>query len=328
MSTLEIFTRLKDIKTYHSVFEADQVLTHTQLNSIAAYLSAQTRLSRIQLLGVGIGAGLNISLEDSLVTITQGIGITTDGDLLHLKQTKVFDQFKPYDQSKPRYDPFYNNDDMMIPVYELVEVDSTDEDANSLSQFEADTGQPLSDFVALLLMESYLKDDDLCSGTDCDNLGQGYIDSVKVLLINQVSLESLNKTLPATAHSAFEQLDEIVAERPVINPATESISIADIATAYRRANTVIRNQLNSQLSQLWSTSAVILRDVFPSNPNPGWQTRLNTINSNFNNRLEITGIQYYYDFLKDLVETYNQFRELLFEDFTWLCPDTDSFPKH
>ena len=326
MSTLEILTSLKDINTRYSVFEADQVLTHIQLNSIAAYLSDQTRLSRIQLLGVGIGAGLNISLEDNLVTVTPGIGITTDGDLLHIKQTKVFDRFKPYDQSKPRYELFYN-DDTMIPVYELVNVEATDDEANGLSQFETDTGQLLSGFVALLLMESYLKDDDLCSGTDCDNLGQDYIDSVKVLLIDQASLELLNTTLP-TAHNAYEQLDEIVAERPVIGSTLESISVSEIVTAYRRTNLAIRNQLDSQLSQLWSTSAAILRDVFPNNPNPGWQTRLNTINSNFDNQLEITGIQYYYDFLKDLVETYNQFRELLFEEFTWLCPDTNRFPKH
>ena len=36
----------------------------------------------------------------------------------------------------------------------------------------------------------------------------------------------------------------------------------------------------------------------------------------------------YYDFLKDLVETYNHFRELLFDDTTFCCPDTETFPKH
>lgn len=325
MSTLEILTSLKEINTRYSVFEADQVLTHTQLNSIADYLSDQTRLSRVQLLGVGISTGLRVSLSNHQIAVTPGIGITTDGDLFHLGQAKIFDRFKGYDESKPKYAPFYVDDDTMMPVYELVDVGATDDTATDLSQFNAEIGQPLSNFVAVLLMESYLKDDDLCSGTDCDNLGQDYIDNSKVLLIEKTAISALQTDI-ATPHSAFEQLEDIISDRPVITPQTSTIQ--QIANAYRAANTAMLTQLNAQFAQLWQGGATFLQGIFAGDPTPGWQQRLATINANFNSTTEITGIQYYYDFLKDVSETYNQFRELLFGELTWLCPDPESFPKH
>ncbi len=324
MSTLEIFTSLRAINTRYSVFEPDQVLTHDQLNSIANYLSDQARLSRVQLLGVGIGAGLRVSLREGRITVSKGIGLTTDGDLFHLGQSKVFDRFKPYDQSKPKYDPFYI-DDRMIAVYELVEVGEPDETAQFLTQFEAETGQLLEKCVALLFMESYLKDDDLCSGTDCDNLGQDYIDSPRVLMVENTSVERLQSEV-AVPHQAFEQLEEIVAARPTFSQTFRTIQ--QIAGAYRGVNNAIRTQLNDQFARFWAASGAFLTEVFPTDPTSGWRSRLTAIHSNFDGTTEIIGIQYYYDFLKDVVETYNHFRDLLFNELTWLCPDTESFSKH
>jgi hypothetical protein len=324
MSTLEIFASLRDINTRYSVFEPDQVLTHEQLNSIANYLSDQARLSRVQLLGVGIGAGLRVTFGGGRITVSKGIGLTTDGDLFHLGQARVFDRFKPYDQSKPKYDPFYI-DDTMITVYELVEVGEPDDTAQSLTQFDTETGQSLKEFVALLFMESYLKDDDLCSGTDCDNLGQDYIDSPRVLMVEKTAVERLQSEIPVP-HQAFEQLEEIVAPRPTFSQTSRTIQ--QIASAYRGVNNSIRTQLNDQFARFWAATGAFLTDVFAADPTSGWQTRLTAIHGNFDAASEITGIQYYYDFLKDVVETYNHFRELLFGEFTWLCPDTESFPKH
>ena len=60
-------------------------------------------------------------------------------------------------------------------------------------------------------------------------------------------------------------------------------------------------------------------------PVPG-RTRLNAIKTTFDG--SDSGIQYYFDFLNDLAETFNHFRDLLFGDLTWCCPDRDAFPKH
>jgi hypothetical protein len=42
----------------------------------------------------------------------------------------------------------------------------------------------------------------------------------------------------------------------------------------------------------------------------------------------VTSIQYFYDFVKDLVNTYNELLDELYELMNECCPDTDCFPRH
>src|SRR5262245_8530168 len=164
----QVLKSLEEITTGYSVFEKDQVLTHDQLNSVADYFEDQTRLTRVKLLGVGIVCGLRVSVEGSNVLVTKGAGVTTDGDLLYFAADPLFDKFKLYDQSNPGYGPFVVEEEM-ITVYELVPQGTADERATALNEFSAETDRTLDSMVAVLLMEGYVKDDDLCSGTDCDN---------------------------------------------------------------------------------------------------------------------------------------------------------------
>jgi hypothetical protein len=53
---------LQEITTGYSIFEKDQVLTESQLNSITNYLNDQNRLASIYLVGVGVVSGLRVSL--------------------------------------------------------------------------------------------------------------------------------------------------------------------------------------------------------------------------------------------------------------------------
>jgi hypothetical protein len=314
---------LLDITTEYAIFEKDQVLTHDQLNSGISYLDDETRLSRVKLLGVGIVCGLRVSQQQDIVKITKGSGITTDGDLLSLPSDTVFDQFKPYDNSRPIYFPFYEGE-TMIPVYELVPLGTQDSQAFRLSQFSTQTDRNLDSMVAVFLMESYIKDDDLCSGTDCDNLGQNCLNTPKVLLIDRNSIGSLNAPIP-TAQQAFASLKEIVCDRPLLKSSMTTLTL--FLQEYGRTCTNVYNNLVEVLSNLYPACATFLEDVLPTNPTPNWMAtlkRLQTTALGSNN----TVIQYYYDFLKDLTETYNEFRNLLWGDTTWCCPDLGSFPKH
>ena len=65
----------------YTVFEADQVLTHGQLNELGRYLNQQQRLTRTQLVGVGLISGLDLSVGLDAVGIGPGVGITTDGEI-------------------------------------------------------------------------------------------------------------------------------------------------------------------------------------------------------------------------------------------------------
>jgi hypothetical protein len=325
----QILQSLKVIDTDYSVFKKAQVLTAEQLNSIVNYLDDQTRLTRVRLLGVGVVYGMRVSVQDGdkvTIKVTKGVGLTTDGDLLYYDEDTVFDRFNPYGKSYPAYPPFYmgkNVTGQMIDVFELVRQDDTkNKSATPLTQFNQ-TKKNLNDMVAVLFMESYENDDDLCTATDCDNLGYECRNTIKLLLLPKTSVDLLKENI-TTPHQAFSALSEVVANRPLITSSINSLS--QLAKVYRDVCDTIHNTLLAELPKLYSNLSVFLADIFSSDPTREWTTKLNDINSTY--KSSDTGVQYYYDFLKDIVETYNHLRELLFGDTTTCCPNTESFPKH
>jgi hypothetical protein len=315
---------LQDIRTNYSVFEKDQVLTHDQLNTVAEYFEDQTRLTRIKLLGVGILCGLRVSVKGTTVTVSKGAGVTTDGDLLFFKDDTLFDQFKVYDDSNPKYAPFAAA--LKKKVFQLmpkVPAKERDRLAVDLSEFKAKSGGVLDDMAAVLFMEGYVKDEDLCTGTDCDNLGQNFINTVKLLVMDKKSAEALNKTIP-TSDLAAHLLTEVVADRPLLPAGLDST--AKLIAVYRASCLNIHNNLITEFAKLDAKLWASLGDRVPPDTAAKWAANLNTIKGLFG--ANDAGVQYYYDFLKDVAETYNSFRRLLFGDTTWCCPDQDSFPKH
>ncbi len=60
------------------------MLTEDQLNDVTQYLDDQNRLTRVQLIGVGIVDGLRVSLVGNSIRVGKGLGVTTDGDILGL----------------------------------------------------------------------------------------------------------------------------------------------------------------------------------------------------------------------------------------------------
>jgi hypothetical protein len=318
---------LQNITTGYTIFEKDQVLTEQQLNGVTDYLNDQTRLTRINALGVGIAAGLRVAQQGSTVHLSKGIGITTDGDLLYYTSDVVFDRFVEYDNSYPRYAPFFDGDieGTMLAVYELIP-QGVDDPRTSflLSQFAAQTAKNLNAMVAVLLMESYENDPDLCTGTGCDNLGKNCLNTPKLILIEKTSVGALLNPAIATPDEAYSQLASIVSDRPIL-PSTVT-AFSQLVQVYRTACTQIHAKLLTELAKVYPNCVAFLEDSFTTNPITDWTTRLTAFQTTANS--DGSRIQYYYDFLKDLVETYNLFRELLFGDTTWCCPDVTWFPKH
>src|SRR5512145_2518433 len=162
---------LDEIAATYTFFEENQVLTSDELNSVSQYLDDQQRLTRVALLGVGIACGLRASLEGNEVLLTHGVGSTTDGDLVFLDGETRYDRYKAYDSSAPVYPPFMRND-KMIAAYVLVPKGESDTEALVLTGFKARENLTLDAMAAVLYVESFLKDDNLCEGTDCDNRGK------------------------------------------------------------------------------------------------------------------------------------------------------------
>ena len=325
----QIFRSLDEISSGYSVFEKDQVLSHAQLNSVTDYLDDQSRLTRVDLLGVGIVSGLGISLQpgSSNISLSPGVGITSDGDLLRVPSAEVYDRFRAYDRTKPAYAPLYVKGIVageMLPVYELLSTTTSgDNRTELLSDFGAQTDADLHDMALLLFLESYVTDRDLCSGTDCDNLGQEYRCSVRLLLVHKNSTGLLQEQFDTT-RQAFFRLDEIVADRPLFPAAANTPAL--LAQRFRTPCSSIYSQLSSELPKMYPACRSFLVEQFSNDPAPTWMKHLAELNATFAE--QPFGIQYYYDFLKDLAETWNAFRYLLADEQSCCCPDPASFPKH
>ncbi|HQU78818.1 MAG TPA: hypothetical protein PLU47_05045 [Azonexus sp.] len=305
---LKIIRRLEAVTTDYAVFERDQVLTHDQLNSIAEYLDDQGRLTRTQLLGVGIVGGLLPALGKGQISIGKGVGVTSDGDLLGLSAETIFDRWLPYDESAPAYEPFYV-DGNMLP---LIEVLATDDPRPG--QPLAELGDRLGAMVAIAFMESYENDPDLCTGGDCDNRGRTARNILRFMLLEREMAEKtgLNVSFETMASYAA-RMPRLAAVRPVLG--SEINNAESFVAAYRQATEITLEALNTAWQWLpwWNLGG------------PEQKRLLKIMNSLAGIG---AGIQYCYAFAQDLVATWSDLREAMFADKAVPCPGSAAFPKH
>ncbi|NVO21497.1 MAG: hypothetical protein HXX13_17480 [Bacteroidetes bacterium] len=318
----QIIKSLDEINTQYSIFEKDQVLTASQLNSISSYFEDQSRLTRTQLLGVGVVCGLRLSVQGRALVLGKGMGVTTDGDLIAFLSEQVYDRFKLYDGKNPYYAPFYN-EETMIPLFELVPKGVQDKRAQPLSQFSEASGLKLASAMVLAYMENYVFDPNQCAGADCDNSGRENRNNQKILLFDRQYLGMLKTELPSP-RQAFSSFQEIVVDRPVLSSGVTTTQL--FVQSYRTACESLHVKLSAQLQNLYPACSSFLQGVFTTDPWQEWSSILNDKLAFY--RQNATGIQYYFDFLKDLAVTFNQYMDLLYEDTGYCSPDPNAFPKH
>ncbi|MDP3224988.1 MAG: hypothetical protein Q8M96_17775 [Rubrivivax sp.] len=331
---LKVLHSLQRLDTTYTVFEPDQVLTHHQLNSLSGYLDDQDRLSRVNLLGVGLVGGLQVRLAGGQVQLTRGLGVSTDGDLLMLPADTSYDRFRPYGISAPAYTPFYGRrgdgteDTLLYELAELVPVGESDVLAQPLSRLSA-----LAERVVLLLMETVVDDPDLCSGTDCDNLGRNALHRQRVLLMQPADVLHLLGRLPSlqTLGNRARALPELFADRPALG--TDITSVATLALRYlgslhsgdpRVPRTLQR--LQAGFAQLSRALPDELREQFGADPTADWSARLDAHLAAARRSSAVPLALFNHG--KDLCEAFNVMRESYLACDAVLLPDVAAFPKH
>jgi hypothetical protein len=327
--------KLEDITSEYSLFLDNQVLTANQLNEIVHYFEDQQRLSRILLTGVGRVCGFELlwNAGTGSVELECGVGVTTDGDLLHHDRKYTYTQFKSFTDDNARYPLFYSGESQ-YNLWELFEGGVSPEDVPGLSAlngFQAATEVHPNNLAVILYVENFDKSPDICTKLDCDNLGNRQINKIRVLLIRKTDLEEIindSDTIFQTCRKAgnhFFDLPKIAAPRVILN-ASVSQSFSALANAYSKA---IKNELGALQS-----AVTVLIDGFkwlldPKNQtsNASIQARLAQV---FQSGIAVPDldIQYRYDLFKDVIATYAELRAVLWEMCVNCCPDVDAFPKH
>ncbi|MFY0630371.1 MAG: hypothetical protein JXR05_08315 [Flavobacteriaceae bacterium] len=333
----DINTKLVDISTQYSKFNKNQVLTETQLNGFLDYFDDQYRLSRTSLSGVGIVCGFRVAYNgsDFSVNITQGRGVTTDGDLLALQKKSTTEKgkkddtlksinlpsrkyrfYKKYIDDISEYNHFIGGNKKQINLWELYEETNDNDSRGDLKDFPN-----IENMVVLLYLENYSKEGDLCTKLSCDNQGIEQVAKLRVLLVSIDDAKYIASQDPIyNKHNWFETystLPEVQAKRVVLtskNTKTYKVLKENYYNAIKTDNTLrkLKEGLDTIFRKFNQTSVT------------SEMTRI----FHFNSNVGPVDFQYRYDVLKDIIDTYNEIKELLLHLNVHCCPQIGSFPKH
>jgi hypothetical protein len=338
-----MLAKLSTITTLYRKFTKNQVLTEGHLNEIVDYFDDQDRISRIGLSGVGIICGFQVSYSEAAknISITQGSGITTDGDLIHLYnslpngdkiidfESKQYTHYKIHDNKKAAYKPYFYNGSDQLEIFELLTYEQQALDnANTfpIQYLKKNTGLEVSDAVILLYIETYEKDSDLCVSLSCDNQGLEIIGNHKALLVSKAVAAQINshdKFISAVNFTnLYYKLPDVLSNRIVLQP-ENFINYNEVKKEFTYGifkNNVV-NKLRDGFEILLNglQMPVMLASV-KKNMGELYSFDKNNVPPDF---------QYRYDLLNDLIDTYNEIKLLLSNmDGEFCCPDIKSFPKH
>nr|WP_294924154.1 hypothetical protein [uncultured Flavobacterium sp.] len=345
-------TKLTTITGHYHSYVADQMLTHYQLNESIDYFDDQNRLNRIFLTGTGIVCGFQVSTNADYdrIKITQGTGITTDGDLIKLKKEtnkplatlikqKLFSidfdkidykSYKLFDNDKGNYAPFLDNSNVILPMWELLpeKPDSTPLDSGEslLTNFVN-----LKDHVVILYLESYTKDATLCDEIDCSNKGGEEIFNLRVLLVSQNNADII------IGKNGFEERDFLFNKYDVYEKysSLEELGVKKVIPTFNSTSTTnqIRQLFNTVVNDvsfrtdLIANLTTVLSSFGYSAPLLGIINRINTLFTIDINNIP-ADIHYRYDLLKDVVATYKELKDLFIQLKSECNPPINSFPKH
>lgn len=295
--------------------------------------------------GVGIVCGLKpqltyISGQLDKIQLSQGVALTTDGDLLTLNKTnevskelymsdlktinlenKQYTHFKVYDNFKVRYPSFSIGATDQIELWEL----ATAEEANSDFQTVNNLSN-LEDKYLLLYLESYEKEIKPCRGVDCDNHGIQQIRNLKVLVTTAEGINYILERDQIQKHPLFIEnilkevkQERVILERLILDRGIDAqFSSSEVKDLYH--NVLVRSNYGKNIFEKINAISNLIG--------------VSTVDhQNFKNKLEEcfnqkVGFQYAYDVVKDLSDTYSEIIKLLPKAFTKCLPDLVSFPKH
>ena len=346
---------LNSILTGYPSFQPNQVLTSKHLNDLADYLEQQHRLTRQKLIGIGIVCGLNVQLQssgtDRSLTISRGVGITSEGYLICLTEDTVCTHIRPF-ENRANYPPFIPATDASSSIQELL----TASEAAPYSDSEALTNTHLSDDkIVVLYLEILETAINKCLDESCDEKGKRWNFAIRKLLIAENHMRSIIQQLnspgnriPESYFNLEYDLPSVYIQRFGYVSENEKLNLSSITTldkfleGYDAAIRVGAVGLAKALDELYISFRPLFnlqlgiddpnRDANPfpdfdaDNPEVNSFTRklLNIINDP-NDRL---AVQYVYDHILDLKATYEELADKLFDLNSQCCPDSNLFPRH
>ena len=316
----------------YPVFEANQVLSNAHLNDMFEYLDEQTRLTRANLIGIGIACGLDVQFQaPGTVHLTTGCGVTSEGYLIVEPDDVELVAVRPYTLPIDYgYQPFVGADGEQYDLWELFPDDEPG------SQPLATSGLFLDDKAVVLFLE--LRKDGLrnCSPNNCDDRGAQVTATVRRLLID---VADLDKVIAAAGELNATHLGSDLTERlelpdlrlprfdvPNTGPVAPEEVLAGFQAAFREGQLV--EQTAAAFGKLYAAFRPLVADRYPADPFTGLYTRFGFLDHDPVTTAQVRFMQYYWDLFDDLIAGYDELRRKGSDLMCACCPPAGLFPRH
>ena len=320
----------------YPVFEANQVLTNAHLNDLFEYLDEQTRLTRSNLIGIGIACGLEVTFEaPGTVHLSKGCGVTSQGyliveptdlDLAFVRSYKL-----PIECG---YQPFVEPGTNPAEQFDLWELFPDDDEPGA--QPLATSGLVLEDKGVLLFLE--LRKDGLrnCSPNNCDDRGAEVTATVRRLLID---VTDLDEVIEATSAAGATYLGADLTERLALPdlrmprfdvPNSGPVAPEEVLFAFQatfRQNHLVAGTA-AALADLYGAFNPLVVDEFPNNPFATFTNRFGFLDTTPATTAQVRFMQYYWDLFDDLLAAYDELRWKGVDLMCACCPPEGLFPRH
>jgi len=333
------------VNTY-PIFEPDQVLTNKHLNEMFNYLDEQERLTRCKLLGSGIVCGLEISHTSDTINITKGCGLTSQGFIIlfcdHIGENG-YKYYIPF--TRPPFpndielitqcgpDPNRNNIPFYAPLTDRIAATANNGIFLLLTQSEFDaltdkTGVIalsqsgiLNQYVVVLFLDVNELNLKNCDTNDCNDKGSMMDFEIKPLLVHKRLVGQNGQDGPGT-NLSFQHIELRRYNVPVKN----LHSTDDILNAFAELlDDGTLKRLVNDLTFIFESYKHLLSGI-TTNPFGSLADLKNNID--FILKFNPVLIQYYYDFIYDLIHALYEFRYRLFDITSECCGDEMRFPFH
>lgn len=314
-------------------FIANQVLQSKHLNDMFEYLDEQNRLTRTNLIGIGVMCGMDVvPVGATQLKITKGVGVTSAGYLVEVPE-KTYQNRKDYTvPPEIEYLPFYNKPAKTnrFPMWELTE--GTPAGSVALdAAFLSGSGNENDRKVVLIFVELLYSDNHNCSPNSCDDKGANVKITFRPLLMRKADAITLLNEVKAfdggtvNVPDASFLLPDMKIKRVNV-PKTDLITVQNVVDAYR--NVLTRGFVETTVKQNWITAFNTFNLLLTGIPNTltGWNPPFA-----IDNKIQLPNpyeYQYYYDFIADLIEVYEELQQETGGVLAVCCPDERLFPRH
>ena len=317
------------------------MLTNEHLNQLFTYLDGQERLTRANLIGIGIVCGLKLRYNSTgpAISLSKGCGITSEGYLIIQSEDADFVSYRKIEEDL-KYPPFKTVNlpgpaPALITQYPLWELFPKDEPNTTALNTPATF---LNDKAVVLFLELNNAKLRNCSPNNCDDKGAEVTLKVRPLLIEQANLLAIiareNQLSRALTPNELEaalltrlNLPDLRLPRydvPNTNPVTSNTVLAAFHNLFRA------DQLVTSLGQALSAAFQAFKPLLQQETDP-----FGTFGDTFGflqkaplSTVQVRFLPYYYDFFDDLIRAYDEFRQVGLNLLCACCPPNGLFPQH